>query len=157
MPKSVLKQWKSLMVQLISTLLQRQWGGGGPAPPGCGLDKGRPPRPWEGARVDFEARLKYSQSSRRHPLVWAQPPWGPHSQKGDLDVSRPTKEAGDPLGFFSPLLFWGPHLTHPRAGILNLHNKNTPLGFYFLRFFFFFLFTSLNGEEKWELSCPRVE
>lgn len=42
---------------------------GGPASPGCRLDKHRLSRPWVETLVDFEARLKYSQSYHRHPLI----------------------------------------------------------------------------------------
>lgn len=42
--------------------------GGGPSP-GSTLARARLPRPWAEPPVDFEARLKYSQSYHRHPLI----------------------------------------------------------------------------------------
>lgn len=91
--------------------------GGGPSP-GCRLDRPRLSRPWEGTPVDFEARLKYSQPHHQHPLIWAQPPWGPHSLKGDLLISKNLAREKAIRSDFSPL-FWQ-DLTHPGAGFLNL-------------------------------------
>lgn len=93
-------------------------GEGGPSP-GLRLVKAWLSRPWEETLVDFEARLKYSQSYPWHPLIWAQPPWGPHSLKGGSSrfPKAPAREKEIQSGFFT---FFGQHLTHPRSGFLNL-------------------------------------
>lgn len=108
-------------------------GGGGPSP-GSRLDKARRPRPWAGTTVDFEARLKYSQSYHRHPLIWAEPPWGPHSWRGTLVVTRPTEREKE-SDFFH--LFFSQGLTHPLSWIFKI--SKTPRGFSFFDFSVFFL------------------
>lgn len=154
-----------MLILWVADCCTNKGGGGGPSP-GSRLDKVRLPRPWAEPHVDFEARLKYSQSYHRHPLIWAEPPWGPQLwNKGGL---LPSAEKENALGFFfnlkktsssvtssHPSLSWifkNPHHSHP----LN------SLSFFLLSIFsppcFFFIpHPPLKGKRTWVLRWPRVE
>lgn len=154
-----------MLILWVADCCTNKGGGGGPSP-GSRLDKVRLPRPWAEPPVDFEARLKYSQSYHRHPLIWAEPPWGPQLwNKGGL---LPSAEKENALGFFlfkrKPLLLWQA-LIHPWAGFLKIpttRTPSTPWAFFCCRFFpplfFFFIpHPPLKGKRTWVLRWPRVE